>query len=197
MIVRRGVIFIRCFRDAISSALAYKDRAARRAVPRLMPPKPLQNPPPDQPFWETKTLAEMSAEEWESLCDGCGRCCLIRFEDEESGEIIPTRVACRLLDTETCRCTRYKHRKRYVPDCIKLTPKNVADLKWMPPSCAYRRLYEGRGLASWHPLVSGDPESVARAGISMRGQLISERALKDAEDALAFEAYDLLDDGGD
>jgi len=159
--------------------------------------KPLKIPAEDLPFWERKTLAEMTAEEWESLCDGCGRCCLIRFEDEESGDIIPTRVACRLLDGETCRCTKYRHRKRYVPDCIKLTPHNVADLTWMPKSCAYRRLYEGRGLASWHPLISGDPESVVKAGISMRGQTINETELADPEDAIDYEAYDLLGDGGD
>jgi uncharacterized cysteine cluster protein YcgN (CxxCxxCC family) len=151
----------------------------------------------EKPFWERKSLAAMTPEEWESLCDGCGRCCLIRFEDEETLEVIPTTVACRLLDGETCRCTRYKRRKRYVPDCIKLTPDNIPDLKWMPPSCAYRRLYEGRGLAAWHPLVSGDPMSVVRAGVSMRGKTISERTLRDPEDALDFEAPHLLDDGGD
>jgi uncharacterized cysteine cluster protein YcgN (CxxCxxCC family) len=165
--------------------------------PALMDANPLKSPPPDKPFWETKTLGEMTGEEWESLCDGCGRCCLIRFEDEDTGEVIPTRVACRLLDVETCRCTRYRHRKRYVPDCIKLTPVNVAELKWMPPSCAYRRIYDGKGLASWHPLVSGDPQSVEKAGISMKGQLVSETALKRAEDAIDYEASDLLDDGGD
>jgi uncharacterized cysteine cluster protein YcgN (CxxCxxCC family) len=165
-------------------------------------PKTLKNPlggssSSPRPFWETKTLSEMSGEEWESLCDGCGRCCLIRFEDEDTGEVVPTRVSCRLLDTQTCQCTRYRHRKRYVPDCIKLTPQNVGELKWMPQSCAYRRLWEGKGLASWHPLVSGDPESVVRAGISMKGQLIPETELEEPEDAVAYEASDLLDDGGD
>ncbi len=175
--------------------------------PSLMSPKALENPfrenpfrpspPGDAPFWETKTLAQMSAAEWESLCDGCGRCCLIRFEDEESGDIVPTRVACKLLDGNTCQCTRYKHRKRYVPDCIKLTPKNVNELKWMPLSCAYRRINEGRGLASWHPLISGDPKSVEAAGISMKGQTISEAALEHPDDALEYQAYDLMGDGGD
>jgi uncharacterized cysteine cluster protein YcgN (CxxCxxCC family) len=149
-------------------------------------------------FWEVKRLDQMSAEQWESLCDGCGRCCLIRFEDEETGEVIPTRVACRLFDDATCRCTDYVQRKRHVPDCIKLTPHNVEALTWMPLSCAYRRLHEGRGLASWHPLISGDPESVHRAGISMRGQTVSERTLADVEDALDFPAPELgKDDGGE
>jgi uncharacterized protein len=149
---------------------------------------------PDRPFWETKTLEQMTAQEWESLCDGCGRCCLVRFEDEDTGEIIPTRVACRLLDTQTCACTNYRHRRRYVPDCIKLTPHKIEDLTWMPHSCAYRRLFEGRGLASWHPLVSGDPESVHRAGVSVRGLVLSETAFADVEDAIDFPAYDLMAD---
>ena len=148
----------------------------------------------DKPFWEVKTLGQMNAAEWESLCDGCGRCCLIRFEDEDTGEIVPTRVACRLLDTNTCQCTNYRRRKRYVPDCIKLTPHNVADLGWMPKSCAYRRLHEGRGLADWHPLVSGDPATVELAGVSVKGQVVSETAFAHAEDALDFEAYDLMTD---
>ncbi len=151
-------------------------------------------PQPDRPFWETKTLEQMSAQEWESLCDGCGRCCLVRFEDEDTGEIIPTRVACRLLDTQTCACTNYRHRRRYVPDCIKLTPHKIEDLTWMPHSCAYRRLHEGRGLASWHPLCSGDPESVHRAGVSVRGLVLSETAFADVEDAIDFPAYDLMAD---
>jgi len=157
--------------------------------------KPLPRPgSAAPPFWETKRLDQMTTTEWESLCDGCGRCCLIRFEDEDTGEIIPTRVACRLLDTETCRCTRYEHRKRFVPDCIKLTPGKVEHLTWMPRSCAYRRLYEGRPLADWHPLISGDPESPHRAGVGMRGQVISETALADVEDAIDFEARELSDD---
>lgn len=151
---------------------------------------------PGQPFWKRKRLDEMTAAEWESLCDGCGLCCLVRFEDEETGEVIPTRVHCKLFNPETCTCTDYANRKRHVPDCIKLTPGNIEALEWMPKSCAYRRIYEGRDLASWHPLVSGDPESVHRAGVSVRGQTVNEEVLADPEDALDFAAADLLDERG-
>jgi len=149
-----------------------------------------------EPFWRRKSLGEMTAAEWESLCDGCGLCCLVRFEDEDSGEVIPTRVHCKLFDAQACACTDYANRKRHVPDCIKLTPGNIEALQWMPKSCAYRRLHEGRDLADWHPLVSGDPESVHRAGVSVRGQTINERVLADAEDALDFAAQDLLEERG-
>jgi hypothetical protein len=145
-----------------------------------------------KPFWETKRLEQMSAREWESLCDGCGLCCLVRFEDEDTGEVIPTRVSCRLFDADLCRCSDYENRKAHVPDCIKLTPWNIEDLLWMPKSCAYRRLHENRGLPDWHPLITGDPESVHRAGVSVRRQTVNERALEDPEDALDFTAYDLM-----
>jgi len=149
-----------------------------------------------KPFWQTKTLEQMTPAEWESLCDGCGLCCLIRFEDEDTGEIIPTRVACKLFDGQLCRCSDYAGRKKHVPDCIKLTPGNIEDLLWMPKSCAYRRLHEGRDLAWWHPLVSGDPETVHDAGVSIRGQTISEASLADPEDAVDYEAPDLLAERG-
>jgi uncharacterized cysteine cluster protein YcgN (CxxCxxCC family) len=151
---------------------------------------------PQKPFWETKRLEHMTAQEWESLCDGCGLCCLVRYEDEETGEVVPTRVACKLFDDRACACRDYANRKAHVPDCIKLTPWNIEALEWMPKSCAYRRLYEGRGLASWHPLITGDPESVHRAGVSIRGQTISEDALDDPDDALHFEAPDLMKERG-
>ena len=138
----------------------------------------------------------MSAGEWESLCDGCGLCCLVRFEDEDTGEIIPTRVHCRLLDADLCRCSDYENRKAQVPDCIKLTPQNVEKLAWMPKSCGYRRIHEGRGLADWHPLISGDPESVHRAGVSVRGQTISEAELDDPDDAVDHAAFDLMKERG-
>ena len=130
------------------------------------------------PYWETKRLEEMTEAEWEALCDGCGKCCLNKIEDIETGEIAPTRVACRLLDLGSCRCADYEDRKRLVSDCIVLSPDNVAEIPWMPRSCAYRRIAEGRGLDWWHPLVSGDPEAVHRAGISVRGRVVSERRIK-------------------
>ena len=145
----------------------------------------------EKPFWQRKKLDQMTAAEWESLCDGCGLCCLIRFEDEETGEVIPTRVACKLLDQHLCRCKDYVNRKAHVPDCIKLTPWNIDALAWMPPSCAYRRLHEGRGLPSWHPLITGDPDSAHKAGVSIRDQTVSEDSLADPEDALDFQAPEL------
>ena len=149
-----------------------------------------------RPFWETIPLERMNREQWESLCDGCGLCCLIRFEDVDSGEVIPTRVHCRLLDAATCSCSNYPGRKREVPDCISLTPALIPRLGWMPKSCAYRRLHEGRGLADWHPLISGDPERVHRAGVSVRGQTISESELEHEDDMVDYAAPDLLAERG-
>jgi len=148
----------------------------------------------DLPFWERKRLHEMSAREWESLCDGCGLCCLIRFQDEDSGEVIPTRVSCRLFDGDRCGCKDYANRKAHVPDCIKLTPWNIQTLPWMPKSCAYRRLDEGKPLPVWHPLLTGDRESVHAAGVSVRRQTINEEALEHPDDALDFTALDLMAD---
>ena len=136
----------------------------------------------EQPFWRTKRLHEMTAAEWESLCDGCGKCCLNKLEDWDSGEIAYTNVACRLLDLGSCRCSNYAERQRLVPECVVLTPDNIGALAWMPSTCAYRLLSEGRDLPVWHPLVSGDPEDVHRAGISMRGRAVSERDIGDLED---------------
>jgi len=125
-------------------------------------------------FWKHKKLSEMTRKEWELLCDGCGRCCLIRLEDEESREIFTTRLACKQLDIGKCGCKCYDNRHEVVADCIALTPENIGSLDWIPSSCAYRRLSEGRELAWWHPLVSGDPDSVHEAGISVRSSAISE-----------------------
>ena len=132
------------------------------------------------PFWQTKTLEAMSPEEWESLCDGCGRCCLhkLRFETtgrSGEGDLGFTNVACRLLDLESCQCSKYETRRRYVPDCVSLTPAEVRAIDWLPPSCGYRLVAEGKPLAWWHPLVSGDPETVHAAGISVRGRAVGER----------------------
>ena len=135
-----------------------------------------------QPFWKRKKLAEMSLNEWESLCDGCAKCCLHKLEDTDTGEISYTNVACRLLDLKTCRCRHYTERTFLVPDCVELLPRNLPHLKWLPSTCAYRLLDEGKDLPWWHPLVSGDPETVVKAGISAHGRVISEREAKDLED---------------
>ena len=132
------------------------------------------------PFWRTKKMSEMTAREWESLCDGCGRCCLNKLTDVDTGETVYTDVGCKLLDGQTCRCTDYKNRQAKVRDCVRLTPRNVKRLTWLPPTCAYRLVAEGRDLAWWHPLVSGDPETVHAAGISVRGKVAASE--KDVPD---------------
>ena len=126
-------------------------------------------------FWETKPLKKMSQAEWEALCDGCGKCCLNKLEDEDSGEVALTRVACRLLDDSTCRCAHYENRHTFIPDCIVLRPDNLdKHAYWMPETCAYRLLWQGNPLPDWHPLISGTAESVHSAGISVRDMTVSE-----------------------
>lgn len=126
-------------------------------------------------FWEKVPLKNMTSKEWEALCDGCGRCCLNKLEDEDTMEIAFTRVACRLLDGDTCRCAQYDIRKKFVPDCVVLTPKNIDEIGyWMPPTCAYRLLNEGKTLHDWHPLISGTAQTVHDAGISVQGWTVPE-----------------------
>ena len=126
-------------------------------------------------FWETVPMDRMNRAEWEALCDGCGKCCLNKLEDEDTGEVALTRLACRLLDNESCLCSQYPIRHQFVPECIVLTPKTLRDnLYWLPQTCAYRLVVEGRPLYPWHPLLSGDPETVHAAGVSVRGLTIPE-----------------------
>lgn len=127
-----------------------------------------------RPFWLSKRLQDMTRDEWESLCDGCGKCCLIKLEDEDTGRVHHTSVACHLLDGSTGRCRDYTHRRRHVPDCVNLSDVDILSLRWLPSSCAYRRVARGLDLPEWHPLVSGDPDSVRRFGQSVAGRVISE-----------------------
>ncbi len=138
-----------------------------------------------RPFWQTKTLDEMTRKEWESLCDGCGRCCLNKLEDWDTGAIYWTNVACTLLDGNTCRCKNYEQRFAIVPDCVQLSPETVRTLKWLPPTCAYRLIREGKDLYWWHPLVSEDQQSVHDAAISVKDKTISEDGMEPEE----FENY--------
>lgn len=142
------------------------------------------NAPTQRRFWEEKPLDRMSRDEWESLCDGCGKCCVHKLEDEETGALYPTNIACKLLDRRSARCTDYKRRRIHVPDCVRLTPAKLREIDWLPSTCAYRLLDEGQPLPEWHPLVSGDPESVHKAGISVRGWTVSENDVVDFEDHL-------------
>ena len=132
-----------------------------------------------KPFWEIKSLTEMNQQEWESLCDGCARCCLIKLEDEDGGDIHYTNIVCDLLDLESCRCTQYQSRSQLVPECVVVTPDVLDQLHWMPSTCAYRLLWEGKPLPEWHPLVSGNADSVHLAGISVRGRVYQQAEIND------------------
>lgn len=145
----------------------------------------------DAPFWRTKTLEQMTPAEWESLCDGCGRCCLNKLEDEDTGEIHLTRLACGLLDLGSCRCSDYENRRAKMPDCITIDAEKARTLSWLPPTCGYRLVAEGRDLEWWHPLVSGSPDTVHQAGISVRGWARSETKVKTE----AFWKYIIRDYG--
>ncbi|WP_421786003.1 YcgN family cysteine cluster protein [Hyphobacterium sp.] len=130
------------------------------------------------PFWKVKSLQEMTRSEWESLCDGCGKCCLVQLEDE-AGDRFLTSLACRLYDSASGRCRDYANRAARVPDCVVLTPDNIGRLAWMPKTCAYRLIHEGQDLPDWHPLVTGDSQSTFKAGMSVRGQVSSELLVDD------------------
>jgi hypothetical protein len=126
-------------------------------------------------FWKRKSLAEMNADEWESLCDSCGLCCMHKLEDEDTGEVLYTNLACKLLDIESCRCTDYANRAKRVSDCLVLSPGSTEAFEWLPASCAYRLLAHGKELPEWHPLITGNPDSAHEAGISVRGKVVSEK----------------------
>ena len=134
------------------------------------------------PFWQDRTLADLTLAEWESLCDGCGKCCLHKLEDVATGELFHTNVACRLLDVQTGRCSRYADRFRWVPDCVQLTPAEVPQFYWLPATCAYRLRAAGQPLPNWHPLITGDPDSTRKAGLSVCGRVIPERRARHLAD---------------
>ena len=159
------------------------DKCRERHVPAGKAPAAATGSAAEElPFWRRKTLAQMTSSEWESLCDGCGRCCLNKLEEEDTGRIFYTDVGCRLLDGEACRCRDYRNRNALVEDCVRLTPEEVATITWLPPTCAYRLLHEGRDLYWWHPLVSGDSDTVHTAGVSVRGRVgASEDDVPDAQ----------------
>ncbi|MEQ3762186.1 MAG: YcgN family cysteine cluster protein [Alcanivorax sp.] len=143
-----------------------------------------------QPFWETTSLKDMTRKQWESLCDGCALCCLHKLEDEDTEEVYYTDVHCRYMDTANCNCTVYLERQEKVPNCVWLTPDQASEFHWLPDSCAYRVLAEGRKLADWHPLISGDPNSVHEAGVSIKGKGVADNqvAEEDWEDHIIWKA---------
>jgi uncharacterized protein len=159
----------------------YMSRTHRKTtshMSRIRPPTSTS----ETPFWRRKPLDQMSQGEWESLCDGCGRCCLNKLEEEDTGRIYYTSVACRLFEVGSCRCKDYPNRQKFVEDCLQLTPENVPETPWLPPTCGYRLIAEGKDLYWWHPLVSGDPDTVHVAGVSVRGRVsASEEQVPDEQ----------------
>ncbi|WP_051216500.1 YcgN family cysteine cluster protein [Ferrimonas futtsuensis] len=147
----------------------------------------------EQPFWQ-KPLTQMNEQEWEALCDGCGKCCLNKLIDDDTEEVYFTNIACQLLNDKTCQCSRYDTRFNYVPDCYKVTPENVGTIAWLPTSCAYRRLHEGRGLPSWHPLITGNKSKMHQQGMSVRRKVLSELDVGPDPDLFGFIVVWPLDD---
>lgn len=156
------------FNHPSDSQVAFVILCCIRAILTLMPQQ-------IKPFWETKSLSEMTVDEWESLCDGCGRCCLNKLEDVETGKVYFTNIACRLLDENNCRCRDYSNRKKIVPECLVLNADSVQSSSALPNSCAYRRLAEGKKLPTWHPLVCNNSDVIHREGISVQGKTVSEK----------------------
>jgi uncharacterized cysteine cluster protein YcgN (CxxCxxCC family) len=157
-------------------------RISQARRPAAKAPEPAPADAPAQPFWKTKRLSQMSEAEWESLCDGCGRCCLNKLLDEDTGITHFTDVGCRLLDGESCRCRDYANRQKTVKDCVRLTPRALPRIDWLPSTCGYVLVAAGKDLPWWHPLVSGDPETVHQAGISVRGRVgADEKDVPDEE----------------
>jgi len=138
-------------------------------------------PDVNKPFWQSKKLEEMTREEWESLCDGCARCCLIKLENVDDGEVYNTQLVCHLLDLETCRCTKYQQRSELVPTCVTMGPEDARSIPWMPDTCAYRLLAEGKDLPHWHPLVSGSQQTVIDECVSIHGTVIPENEVPEDE----------------
>ncbi len=147
------------------------------------------------PFWEAKTLDAMSRSEWESLCDGCGRCCLVKLQDDDTEEVYYTMASCAQLDVKSCQCKNYAKRAELVHDCVELNPGNLPKMDWLPPTCAYRKVAEGKPLSWWHPLISGSRETVHEAGISVRGKIVSEALMSEDDLWGARVNWPLLEDG--
>ncbi len=133
-------------------------------------------------FWQHKTLVQMTESEWESLCDGCGKCCLNKLIDDETEKLHFTNVACKLLNTKSCRCKKYEQRFKLVPDCVKVSLEDIDQFHWLPKTCAYRLLVEGKSLPEWHPLLTGNQSAMHAGGFSIRGKVVSELAAGDLED---------------